>query len=186
MQSVLLLAAAGFGSGLLAAAYAALARPASGPWSPFTPYGFAVLGLAALTAILVGRGRYEGFAAVSAPPTRGIALAVSLVGLGGAVVTWLGQALAEAPGEAANPGRLAALRAAVGVVAALALAYARRRGAGSEFAALAIVVLVLLAVKLLVEDLRLPGAGHLVASLTLCGAALITVPALLRKGTTST
>ncbi len=36
-------------------------------------------------------------------------------------------------------------------------------------------------IKLLVEDLRSAGAGHLVFSLALYGGALIAVPALLRR-----
>jgi hypothetical protein len=181
VHAALLTVAGALASGLAGAAAAALARRPTEAWPPFTPAAIAVLGLALATAAILHRSAPGAGADRLAAAARLTALLAALAGLGGWAARRAAGAFAGAPGPAADAGTVAAVRSAVLAAAAVALA-AGSAGAGrGALARSAYLVLVAGGVKLLAEDLRLPGAGHLVFSLTLYGGALIAVPALVRR-----
>ena len=183
IHAALLTLAAAVASGLLAAAASALAAAALGAWHELNGTAQVVLVLVALTAALLYAGaRTARASSAVAAAARATALAVALVGCGGWVVARLALPLAGAPGPGADPGRLAVVRTAVLVVAALLLAAAAGRfPEARELGRLAVVVLGLGGLKLLAEDLRVGRAATLVFSLVLYGVALILVPALGRR-----
>jgi hypothetical protein len=155
----LLALAATIASGLGAAALAGLAGPAVGPWPPAGGAALVTLALGGVVAVLLQW---------APPPPRAAragALVVALVGCGGLLVRPLAAWLAAAPGEAADPGTLAAVRTAVLALAAVALAVAGLLRARPEHLRLAAAVLVLGGFKLLAEDLRRGDATSLVFSL---------------------
>jgi len=175
VHAALLTLAGAVAAGLATAAGGALLLPASANWPAPTVGTWIALLLVVATAALLQ----------SAPPpsraARTLALVVALVALGGLLVGVAAAALAQAPGPAADAGILAVLRSALLAVAAVALAIASLQRGRPEHLRLATVVLVLGGLKLLVEDLRVGSAVHLVFSLALYGSALIVVPALARR-----
>jgi len=185
IHSALLAAAACLQSGVLSAALAALVAAASGTWRP-VPFAAGVLiALAAAVVVVLYLGAPRRDSSWLDTLARVLALGAALIAGGGLLVRSLAATLATAPGPAADAGRLAALRTAVFAVAALALAFAARRSQRHELARLAAALLILGGVKLVLEDLRLAGAGPLVVSLVCYGAALIGVPALSRRSSTA-
>ncbi|MFN7953271.1 MAG: hypothetical protein U0610_16225 [bacterium] len=181
VHAALLSAAATVASGLFAASIASLALPASGPWPTLSGPVVAVLGLAIGTGFLTYRGAPLTGPDRLAKAARVAALAVALLGIGGAVARLLAAPIAGAPGAHADPGRLAVVRTGVLAAAALALAAWRALGGKRELGALAGAVLLLGGSKLVLEDLRIGSAAALVFSLALYGGALIVTPALLRR-----
>jgi hypothetical protein len=184
IHAALLSLAAALASGLLAASGDALATTADAAWRALDFPALVVLLLVAVaTALLyagVRKGRQPSAVAAVA---RAAALATTLVGCGGWVVALAASPLAGAPGEGADAGRLAVLRTAVLVAAAVLLAaVAGRVPAARELGRIATVVLGLGGLKLLAEDLRMGRAATLVFSLVLYGIALIVVPTLMRRG----
>jgi hypothetical protein len=111
-----------------------------------------------------------------------LARLVALVGLGGLGARLAAAGFAGAPGAEASAGRLAVVRTVVVAAAALALAGWRAAGGRPELSRWAAALLLLGGLKLAAEDLRVGSAGTLVFSLALYGAALIAVPALVRRG----
>lgn len=185
-HAALLASAAAFASGLLLAAASALAAGARTAWREPTPTAWLVLLLAVVSAALLYRGAPLEGADRLARAARVLALGVALAGLGGGIVGLLAGPVAGAPGDAADPGRLAVVRSAVLAVAAILLAWARGATGRAELARFAAVLLAAGGAKLLLEDLRVGSAGSLVFSLALYGGALILVPALLRRARAST
>lgn len=181
IHAALLTLAGTIASGLAASTLAALARRPGDAWPPFTPAAIAVLGLALATAVILHRSAPRAGPSRAAATVRLATLVTALAGLGGWTVRLAAGALAGAPGPEASAGTLAAIRTAVLAVAAVALAAASAGAGRAALARTAFVVLVLAGAKLLGEDLRVEGAGHLVFSLTLYGGALIAVPALVRR-----
>jgi hypothetical protein len=173
--------AGALGSGLFAASLAALAFKPSSPWPALSPTALVVLALALLTAGLLVRAAPRAAPAPLATAARLLALIVACIGLAGLIARWGGSVLAEAPGADAQAGRLAVVRSAVLAAAAIVLAAWRAAGGRRELVPLAWIVLGLGGLKLLVEDLRVGDAAHLVMSLACYGVALIVVPALGRR-----
>lgn len=181
VHAALLALAGAVASGLAGATLAALAHRPTDDWPPFSASAIAVLGLALATAAILHRSAPRAGPSRAAAAARLAALLTALAGLGGWTARLAAGALADAPGPDANAGTLAAIRTAVLAVAAVALAAASAGAGRAALARTAFLVLVLGGAKLLAEDLRLEGAAHLVFSLTLYGAALIAVPALVRR-----
>ncbi len=175
VHAALLTLAGAVAAGLATSAGGALLLPASATWPAPTAGTWIALLLVVATAALLQ----------SAPPpgraVRTLALVVALVAAGGLLVGVAAAALARAPGPAADAGILAVLRSALLALAAVALAIASLQRGRPEHLRLATAVLVLGGLKLLVEDLRVGSAVHLVFSLALYGSALIVVPALARR-----
>src|SRR5262249_35270054 len=99
-------------------------------------------------------------------------LVLAVLGLGG-VLAW-----AAIAGSCAAPAAAATLRTGVLSVGVVALALASHSRRVRSAAVLVYPVLVLIAAKIVIEDLRVGVAGTLFASLALLGAALIIAPRL--------
>ncbi len=180
-HGALLATAAALASGLLLVSLNALAAGARAIWRDPTWTTGIVLLFAVATALLLYRGAPLEGAQRLAAAARLLALAVALSGLGGLVIRLVAEPLAGAPGEAADPGRLAVVRSAVLAGSAILLALARALGGRPELSKFAALLLAAGGLKLLIEDLRVGSAGTLVFSLALYGGALILVPALARR-----
>jgi predicted tellurium resistance membrane protein TerC len=103
---------------------------------------------------------------------------VAAVGL---AVGWLVPPLAGAPGPGANPGVVATIRTAVLVAGVLLLAWISRSERWHEAGWLAYPVLVVIGMKLLLEDLARSPPASLFLAFALYGAALILVPRFRRR-----
>ncbi len=182
VHAALLTLAAALASGLLRAAFYALAAAAQSPWPEWSVSILAPLALVVTTLVLLERGAEGDSARLLAGAARLTVLVVALVGAGGGLIRLLAGEVAGAPGAGAGPGHLAVLRSAVLAGAAVALAGWRALGGRPELTRLAAGILVLGGLKLAVEDLRVGSAGTLVFSLALYGLALLVAPALMRRG----
>ncbi|MBL8144341.1 MAG: hypothetical protein JNM38_24720 [Acidobacteria bacterium] len=109
---------------------------------------------------------------------RVVVALVVVSGCGTAVVLVMAPLFAGMP---AAPGPLAMLRAVVLAAAAVVLALATRHERGADLGRLLYPALVVFAVKLVAEDVRLAEAGTLVVSLGLFGIALLAAPRLARR-----
>jgi hypothetical protein len=185
VHAALLTLAGAFASGLVGAAVAALAGRDLAVWPPLPPAALVALALALAATALLYRSATRSGTSAAAVAARLATLVVALLGLGGMVARFAAGALAEAPGADARAGTVAAVRSAVLALAAVALAAGAAGLGRAELARAAFVVLVLGGAKLALEDLRTEGAAHLVFSLAVYGAALIAVPALVRRGRAS-
>ncbi|MBP1642645.1 MAG: hypothetical protein H6Q03_1314 [Acidobacteria bacterium] len=181
VHAALLTLAGAIASGLAVAALAALASRDLAAWPPLPPAALVVLALALAAAALLYRSATRSGASAAAVAARLATLVVALLGLGGVVARFAAGALAEAPGADARAGTVAAVRSAVLALAAVALAAGAAGLGRAELARAAFAVLVVGGAKLVVEDLRVEGATHLVFSLALYGGALVAVPALVRR-----
>jgi hypothetical protein len=117
--------------------------------------------------------------------TRTLQLVVFIWGAAGAALELLlplVPTVAGADGGALrDPGLLATLRTGVLAAAAVLLGWSARFGRFAEARRLVYPALVLAAVKLLAEDVRVGRPATLVLSLALCGAAFILAPRLGRQ-----
>ncbi|MBA4377990.1 MAG: hypothetical protein C0395_04960 [Gemmatimonas sp.] len=136
----------------------------------------AVLLAACYAAVAVSR---RGRAVPDSRRVPGFVVAVVAAGAAfGVAASALTRLLA---GPVAGPDLAATVRTGVLALAAALLALASRRPALAELGWLVKPVLVVAGLKLLVEDLRLCGAGTLFAGLLLYGATLILAPRLARR-----
>ena len=181
--------AAASGSGLLAAATAALVGPADAPWPPMSPVSLAVLcGAAACWAIPMSRA--AGASVVGRVPRLLITI-VLVWSAGGWLIGVIAPALPGAlghaghAGDAADAGVIATLRTSVLATAALALAWAGRSERFRESGWLLYPVLAAGGLKLLVEDLPRPRPATLFIALALYGGALIVAPRIGRADASS-
>ncbi len=180
-HAALLGGAAALASGLVLASVAALAYGARATWPGLAPASWAVLALVVATSALVQVGAPGTGPDRLAAAARVTSLVIALVSAGGVVARFAAQLVAQAPGAAGDPGRLAVVRTGVLVVAALALAARRATGGRRELGSLAAAVLVVAGAKLVGEDLRVGSAGSLVFSLVIFGTALVVTPTLTRR-----
>lgn len=165
-------------SGGMAAAVDGFTGNPAGPWADpgLAPWLSVVAGAAAY-AVLVRRGGAEAHWGWTFP--RAALLLATLAAFGGWLMAQLARAFAQAPGDAADGGRLAALRTAVLAAAALALAAGGSRRF-REMRWLVYPLIGLSALKVLVEDVPQGRPATLVLSLVAFGGSLIAAPILLR------
>jgi hypothetical protein len=164
-------------SGLLGAATWALGAAADAPWPPLT--AGELLALAAIIACLAFpvRADFAFWRRFSALP-RLVLLLLAVWGTGGVLVRLAVPLIAGEPGSGADPAIVAAVRTAVLAAAAMLLAWAGRSSRLREASWLVYPVLLLGAVKLLVEDFPAGRASTLFVALALYGTALILAPRL--------
>jgi hypothetical protein len=184
------LAAAALEARALGAAALAFAGSPAGPWA--YPWPGALLVLAA-GALCVAAARAPAGAPGAAAPPAGAAPAAAWVGRlprlavaatlvwvgGGAVVAAVLRALA-APPAAPSAGTVATVRTVVLALGSLLLAWSARHERMREWGWLVYPVLLAAALKLLLEDLRVSSAASLVVAFAVYGLALILAPRLLR------
>jgi len=175
LHAALLSVAGAAVAGVVTVATVSWLRSPTVEWPPLAPVHVPILALAATTAALLFRGVPAKGPDRLAKTARVLALAIALFGLGGAAAYLAGRALAP------SAGGVAVVRTLILALAAVGLAAAAPRLERGELGRFAWLLLALGGAKLALEDLRVGSAGHLVLSFALYGAALIAVPALLRR-----
>jgi len=175
LHAALLSVAGAAVAGVVTVAAVSWLRTPAVEWPPLSPVHVLVIALGVVTAALLFRGVSKEGPDRLARTSRILALAIALYGLGGAATHVAGRALAP------SAGGVAVVRTLILALSAGCLAAAAPRLERSELGRFAWLLLALGGAKLALEDLRVGGAGHLVLSFALYGAALIAVPALLRR-----
>jgi hypothetical protein len=175
VHALLLALAAAAGSGLLQHADRALFGAADVAWPPLSPIVYLVLACLAVTTVVSGGGaRRAGWQQRLPQFASDVLLALSAAGvLAGWLVTLLGP-----PGPEAGLGAIASARTGVLAGGALLAAWLGRREAWREAGGLAWPLLILLGLKILLEDLAKGRPATLMLSFACYGAALILVPRL--------
>jgi hypothetical protein len=169
--------AAAIQSGLLSITVGELVGTVSDPYRD-SPWALpALLFITLAYGTLVATRAFRTAPRLARIPRFALAL-VSLLGVTALVVFLVVQLIPE--GAAEDQGFVAAIRTAVLAVAAVSLAFVRRRVGLLELGWLSVFVLAAGALKLVLEDLRAGGASALFVAFAFYGIALILVPRLLR------
>jgi len=180
LQCTFLLLAAGVGSGILATGLEALVGDASALWPPFVPW-HVIIALTTVACLFIKVAQHSDRWGVLSGVPQLIVLALSVWEVGGLMVAYLAPALAGVGGADANPAILAALRTAVLSAASVTLALSSRFKRWPEARWLVYPVLLLVGVKLLVEDFPNGQPATLFVALAVVGSALLLVAKLLGR-----
>jgi hypothetical protein len=180
LQCTFLLLAAGVGSGILATGLGALVGDASALWPPMVPW-HPIIALATVACLFITVAQHSDRWGVLAGAPQLMVLALSVWEVGGLIVVYLAPALAAVGGADANPAVLAALRTAVLSAASVSLALSSRFKRWPEARWLVYPVLVLVGIKLLLEDFPNGQPASLFVALALVGSALLLVAKLLTR-----
>ena len=184
LQCTFLLLAAGVGSGILATGLAAFVGEASAVWPALVPW-HVVIALTTVACLFIPVAQHsERWGVLSGVPQL-IVLALSVWEVGGLMVVYLAPALAGVGGEDANPAILAALRTTVLSAASVTLALSSRFHRWPEARWLVYPVLLLVGVKLLLEDFPNGQPASLFVALAVVGSALLLVAKLLSRDKTA-
>ncbi len=180
LQCTFLLLAAGVGSGILATGLDALVGDATASWPPFVPWHVIVALTTVACLFITVAQQSDRWGALAGVPQL-IVLALAVWEVGGLMVAYLAPALAGAGSADANPAVLAALRTTVLSAASVTLAMSSRFKRWPEARWLVYPVLLLVGVKLLLEDFPNGQPASLFVALALVGSALLLVAKLLSR-----
>ena len=178
LQCTFLLLAAGVGSGILATGLEALAGDASALWPPLVPWHL-IIALTTVACLFIPVAQHSDRWGVSAGVPQLIVLALSVWEVGGLMVVYLAPVLANVRGPEPDLAVLAALRTAVLSVSSVTLALSSRFKRWPEARWLVYPVLILVGVKLFLEDFPNGQPATLFVALALVGGALLLVAKLL-------
>lgn len=180
LQCTFLLLAAGVGSGILTAGLQALADNAATAWPILVPWhlGIALTTVACLFIPVAQRS--DRWGALSNLPQL-IVLALSVWEVGGLMVVVVAPILADAGSAEPNLAILAALRTAVLTAASVTLALSSRFHRWPEARWLVYPVLILVGLKLIVEDFPHGQPATLFVALAFVGGSLLLVAKLLKR-----
>ena len=185
LQCTFLLLAAGVGSGLLLTALRALAGDPSSGW-PVLMYSHVGVAVATVACLFIPVAQKSERWGVLAELPQLVVLALSVWEVGGLVVAYGAILLASGDGAEINRAALASLRTAVLSAAAVTLALSSRHWRWPEARWLVYPVLVVVGIKLFLEDFPHGQPATLFVSLAFVGSALLLVgPLLKRKNTPS-
>jgi hypothetical protein len=184
LQCTFLLLAAGAGSGILATGFLALAGGALETWPALLPWHL-VIALTTVACLFIPVAQHSDRWGVLAGLPQLIVLALSVWEVGGLMVAYIAPVVAGAGGPDANPAVLAALRTAVLSAASVTLALSSRHKRWPEARWLVYPVLLLVGVKLFLEDFPNGQPVTLFIALALVGSALILVARLLGRDSTA-
>jgi hypothetical protein len=177
LQCTFLLLAAGVGSGVLTMGLEALVGDASASWPPLVPWHL-IIALTTVACLFIKVAQHSDRWGVMAGLPQLIVLALSVWEVGGLMVIYLAPSLADVGGADTNRAVLAALRTAVLSAASVTLALSSRFKRWPEARWLVYPILVLVGVKLLLEDFPNGQPASLFVSLALVGSALLLVAKL--------
>jgi len=180
LQSTVLLVAAGIGSGILATGAHALTGSAGATW-PVTQMSHVGIAVATVVCLFIPVAQQSDRWGKLAGLPQLIVLALSVWEVGGLMVTISGPILADAAGAEPNAAVLAALRTAVLSAASVTLALSSRHWRWPEARWLVYPVLILVGIKLFVEDFPNGQPATLFVSLVFLGGALLLVAKLLKR-----
>jgi hypothetical protein len=178
LQCTFLLFAAGVSSGILETGFLALVGDASASWPPLVPW-HPIVALATVACLFIPVAQKSDRWGYLAGLPQLILLALSVWEVGGLMVVYLAPILASAGGPEVNLAVLAALRTAVLSASSVTLALSSRHKRWPEARWLVYPVLVLVGVKLFLEDFPHGQPLTLFIALALVGSALILVAKLL-------
>lgn len=180
LQSTILLVAAAAASGLLAVGFEALVGdPASG-WSiPDAVQVFVAAATVACLFVPVAR-KSERWGTLANMPQI-VVLGLATWNVGGLLIAILAVLVAGVTGDEPNLAYLAALRTAVLSIAGVTMALSSRYPRWPEARYLVYPLLVLVFIKLFVEDFPLGHPGSLFVALAFIGSALLLAAPLLKR-----
>ncbi len=185
LQCTFLLLAAGVSSGILDTGLQAFASADLAAWPLVVPWHI-IIALTTVACLFIPVAQHSERWGVLAGLPQLIVLALSVWEVGGLMVAYAAPALAGTGTAEANPAVLAALRTAVLAAAAVTLAVSSRFKRWPEARWLVYPVLVLVGVKLFLEDFPHGQPVTLFVSLALVGSALILVAKLLARSDATT
>ncbi len=180
LQCTFLLLAAGVSSGILETGLQALAGDALASWPPLVPWHL-VIALTTVACLFIPVAQHSDRWGVLAGVPQLIVLALSVWEVGGLMVVYFAPVLAGAGTAEANQAVLAALRTAVLSISSITLALSSRHQRWPEARWLVYPVLVLVGIKLFLEDFPNGQPVTLFVALALVGSALILVAKLLGR-----
>ncbi len=184
LQCTFLLLAAGVSSGILGTGLHALAGDALLSWPPLVPWHL-VIALTTVACLFIPVAQHSDRWGVLAGVPQLIVLALSVWEVGGLMVVYFAPVLASAGTAAADLALLAALRTAVLSISSVTLALSSRHPRWPEARWLVYPVLVLVGIKLFLEDFPNGQPVTLFIALALVGSALILVAKLLGRDSAS-
>jgi hypothetical protein len=185
LHCTLLLVAAGVASGTLARGAVAFASDAAHGWPALSPWAVLVTAATVACLFIPVAQRSQRWGALAVLPQL-VVLALAVWSVGGLIVTAAAPLVAGVPGPSTDGGSLAALRTTVLGLAAVTLALSCRHRRWPEARWLAYPVLVLLGVKLVLEDFPSGRPITLFIALAVVGGALILVSRLMPRGSAGT
>jgi hypothetical protein len=180
LQCTVLLLAAGVISGILATGLLALASDLSAGWPALISLHVGVALTTVVCLFLPVAQQSERWGVLAGLPQL-IVLALSVWEVGGLIVVFLAPILADTTGAEPNLAILAALRTAVLSVSSVTLALSSRFRRWPEARWLVYPVLILVAIKLFVEDFPNGQPASLFVALFFVGGALLSVAKLLSR-----
>jgi len=180
LQCTFLLLAAGIGSGLLATGLGALAGEPSNDWSVFSYLHIGVAAATVACLFIPVAQKSERWGVLAGLPQL-VVLALSVWEVGGLVVAYGSILLAGADIVGIDRAALAALRTAVLSAASVTLALSSRHWRWPEARWLVYPVLVLVGIKLFLEDFPHGEPVTLFVALAFVGTALLLVARLLKR-----
>lgn len=180
LQCTFLLVAAGVYSGVLATGLQAFAGDASAGWPALLPSHVGMAAVAVVCLFLPVAQHSERWGVLAGLPQL-IVLTLSVWEVGGLIVLFAAPILADTAGAEPDLGALAALRTAVLAVASVTLALSSQHPRWPEARWLVYPVLVLVGIKLFVEDFPNGEPMTLFVALAFVGSALLLVNPLMSK-----
>lgn len=183
LQCTFMLLAAGVGSGILAAGFNAFMGDASPLWPPFVPWHL-IIALTTVACLFIPVAQRSDRWGILAGVPQLIVLALSVWEVGGLMVLYLAPILADVRGPEPDLAVLAALRTAVLAASSVSLALSSRFKRWPEARWLVYPVLMLVGIKLFLEDFPHGQPVTLFVALALVGSALILVARLLNRNET--
>ncbi len=180
LQCTVLLLAAGVVSGILATGLQALAGDASTTWPALLPWHVGIALTTVICLFLPVAQHSERWGVLAGLPQL-IVLALSVWEVGGLMVVFLAPLLADAGGTEPGLAVLAALRTAVLSISSVTLALSSRFRRWPEARWLVYPVLILVGIKLFVEDFPNGQPASLFVALVFVGGALLLVAKLLNR-----
>ena len=180
LQCTFLLLAAGVSSGILATGFNAFAGDFSALWPPLLPWHL-IVALTTVACLFIPVAQRSDRWGILAGVPQPIVLALSVWEVGGIMVLYLAPYLADVRGPEADLAILAALRTAVLAASSVTLALSSRFKRWPEARWLVYPVLMLVGVKLFLEDFPRGQPVTLFVALALVGSSLILVARLLNR-----
>ena len=180
LQCTFLLLAASAGSGLLSSGLEALVGDPSNGWAVLEPTHIMVA-VATVACLFIPVAQHSDRWGVLAGLPQLVVLALSVWGVGGLAIAASAQLLAGTAGGEPNLAILAAIRTAILSVASVTLAISSRHWRWPEARWLVYPVLILVGIKLFIEDFPQGQPATLFVALAFVGSALLLVAPLLKR-----